>query len=166
MNIYRRTSEEALMLVCWWVQTGQDGSRGQLFHGTGSVGETLAYFERPDVTLIYETDDYGIWWVMWFDPMFDVGSCATWGRADKRRTRQLLKAMEAGWEYGLSIYPALYGVTRRELLKVHRHFGYTIVGELPMLRRGRESYMVVLTAEGYHAAKAKRADRARSEVTA
>lgn len=159
MERYERDDRGAYLLAQWWAEITVDGSRDHLFVPPASLGKALAYFESSDVNLIFELDKRGIWFAMWFTPLFSGLSATLWVRKDYRGSHAMLRAVERGYDIGLAAVPVLVGVTRQELLRVHRRLGYNIVGSVPHLIGDKAMWIVALTREGWQARKARHIQR-------
>lgn len=160
MERYARRDYEAYLLAQWWAEITVDGSRDLLFMPPNALGSTMAYFESPDVTLIYEVDERGLWFAMWFAPIFTGLSASMWCRRDRRGRREHLAAAEWGYDTALTVVPTLVGVTTQQrLLKAHERLGYTVVGVIPNLVNGQDAWIVALTREGWQARKARQVRR-------
>lgn len=160
MNRYARTDHENYLLAQWWAEITVDGSRDQLFMPPNTLGQTMSFFESPDVSMIYEADARGMWFVMWFSPLLSGMSASMWCRRDRRGKLSHLRAAEWGYDTALKAVPTLVGVTTQEsLLDEHRRLGYTVLGKIPGLVNGEGAWIVVLTREGWEGRRAKRATR-------
>ena len=160
MNLYTKGDAQDYLLAQWWAEITADGSRNDLFVEPTSLGQTLAFFQSPDVKLVYEVDGRGIWFAMWFQPIFTGLAASMWCRRDRRGRREHLAAAEWAYDVALRAVPVLLGITTQErLLRAHQRLGYTIVGEIPWLIKGKRTWLAALTREGWAQRKARHSER-------
>lgn len=160
MNAYRGNRDEDLLLAQWWAVMERDGDLPLMWgRNMRTLGAMLAFFQNPARALIYEYDERGIWFAMWFDPVMDHTVVALWVRIDRRYRPSTLKAFNAGYEIAFSKWDVILGLTRRDLLAAHQRFGYRVVGRIPRARDGEDGWLVTLTKAWWEAAQAARASR-------
>lgn len=153
LYLYQGSKREEALAVGMWHQMHQDGDMDRTFQSGITLTQLLQMF-RPPNGMLYGIDDHGIWFSMWFE-LFMAGAVAgCWCRADKRHSRQLVATGMRAWGMLLTQFPCVFGVTKQEkLLKLHRIFGYTVLGKAPQLWDGKEDgWLLMLTREGHEAA--------------
>lgn len=145
---YKPGIEQDCLLTYWYV-TMIATKELQLTFTELSLSAFLQSFQPPH-HLIYAQSAGRIWFAAWFDPVFDGALLGVWGDKSKRRTKIGLGAFETAVEYGLARWPVLVGITRQEkLLDEHRRLGYTLMGKLPKLWGGEDTWVLYLTRESF-----------------
>lgn len=91
-------------------------------------------------------DEYGIWFLGWFEPVFSGAFASTWVRKDRRGTKRHFLAMVEWLDKGLQLFPVLMGITKQKaLLSEHYRLGYTLSGIIPSLWDGEDAYLMLYT---------------------
>jgi len=139
MTLYQPGLDADLLLLNWYYTMAACEDFERIF--SAELTPCGAFFDSMrKTTLIYETDEKGIWFAAWFDRVMAAGSYGVWIRADKRDQPNGGEALRAGLEslsFGLARFPVLIFVTKHpEILALSRRFGFVALGEVPWMYDG------------------------------
>jgi hypothetical protein len=154
---YNRSDKHDLLIAQWWGALRQVGEFDGVFsEDVQSLGAFMEFW-RGSCVLVFDTDEQGMTVAMWFQPAMSGAFSGLWVRPDKRRSPSVFRQIELGYSSALCHWPVLIGVTKQEqLLKAHRKLGYDVLGRVPHLWNGDPAWIVILTREGFDAARSGR----------
>jgi hypothetical protein len=95
-----------------------------------TLTDFLHYFAR-ECALVFLDDKDGIWFAAWMlQTRPSIVELSVWVRKDKRFAKAMLLAMETVCARALRLYSTVIGISRIELLSIHRRLGYRHVGTI------------------------------------
>lgn len=156
LRLYQKTIDEDLALAAWWSETMNNGEIEDLFAPTvRPLGAFMAHF-RGNASLVYAVDPYGkIYLAVWFEQAFECGAFINvWVREDERASRNSFRALQIIYTFAMRMWKTLLGMTREDLLDMHKKLGYVVQGRLPELTTDNKQYwLVYLTQEAFKDSK-------------
>lgn len=150
MRVYQPGSADVI-LAQWWTGLTRDGELAPLFPArVHALSAFLARFQPPTV-LLGEADADGLWAALWGTPWLGGATVNLWVRADKRRTKVALRAVEAGVGLLLTRWPVLVATTADLGLRdLYAGFGLQMSETpIPHLVDGVPGYLGWLTADTF-----------------
>jgi hypothetical protein len=160
ITLYEPTMQSDLMLAKLYTEIIYSRDLDRLL---APDARTLSGFMKlcqpPNVCLLgtdegLENRD-GAW--MWanFEPCFSGAFVGMWIKAERRGSKGSLTAVVDILEAGLKDFSILLNITHQNyLLEEHEKFGYSLVGEIPLLWAGRSVWLLKLTPGEFHASRA------------
>lgn len=152
---YRASPATDLLLARWWEVLQDSRDFGRVFsQSTAPLSAFLAYFQLPRV-LAYDTDDSGIAWACWFDPLLSGAAVGLWVTPHLRRTRWNLERWDRVVSAAFRQWPVLFSITRHpEIARSLERLGYTALGRVPFLLDGHDVQFCYLTRAGHETRRA------------
>jgi hypothetical protein len=147
MEKFTGTPPEEAALLKWWIHLGANGELVETFGPWAeSLRAFIGEFSRPDMSIFSESDADGWEWVVWSAPFMGGQTLNFWIRLDRRGEYVVHRAMyECIWQLTMQA-PVTMFVTRHErVMKIARHFGATVVGEIPYFFFGDTAYIGYIT---------------------
>ena len=153
--IYQPSFEMDNVLFRWWHKLNTTGDFDLAFTKQERPLSTFMESFKPPTMLIFALDDKAeVWCACWFKPFSTTALGGAWVREDMRKTSKSIEVAHFCHQIGFKIWPTIINVTRHEyLLKLHRNWGYNIVGQIPGIIDGEDAWMLYLTEENYKQSK-------------
>lgn len=149
--VYEPSPLHDSLMLGWWARLLSDGELDKIFtNGMMAVTNFCAAIQLPRHVLFKQREGIGVWYTALITPTFDGAFFDMWCAKDLRATRACLEALEQALTWALDRWPVLIGLTVQEkLLDAHRRLGYTVVGSIPGLWNGRDTFVMHLTKEAF-----------------
>lgn len=162
MILYKGSwNEDVLIAKIWWTLV-EDKELSQVVEPSAQTLLGFLLSCRNPNCVLYEADNLGIWGVLWARPSFSGASIGFWLRKDYRKSRSAYKFFCSAIDLCFTQWPVLLGVTcQPRLLRLHKRLGYTLLGCIPGLWNGLDTWLLYLTRENFNECTRKR--RRRSE---
>ena len=157
MKVYEPDLGPDVLIAKWWMQVVDDGDMGRML-GNGSIplSEFLLFWREPRM-LLYETDDKGISSAFWTESIMQGAFFGMWCRPDMRRTPQFQTALDLALTSMFTSIKVLIAITMQpKMLERYTHMGYRMIGTVPELFAGQETYILSLTGADFETAKEAR----------
>ncbi|MHA2069542.1 MAG: hypothetical protein ACXABY_34700, partial [Candidatus Thorarchaeota archaeon] len=111
-------------------------------------------FKPPTVLMFALGEDAKPWAAGWFKPFSTSALVGAWVREDMRKTLKSIEVAHFYHQAGFKLWPTLISITRHEyLLKLHRNWGFQIVGKVPSIVDSEDAWILYLTEENYKQSK-------------
>ena len=154
LNVYRGTAPEDVLIAGWWHRMDADGDLERIFPaGSRTMSELFRLVASPGKDLLYAFDAQGLWFAFWAERLLSAACIGFWVRADHRKSKTSAWHFLMAADMLLRLAPVIIGVTKqRDLVPIHRKFGYTVVGEIPDMYDGQAAIVMALTRPALFAA--------------
>ena len=156
--IYQPSFEMDNVLMHWWHEMYSTGDLGLAFGDPQLPFTTfMQTFQPPNILLLSLDIEAKAWCAGWFKPFNDAALVGAWVREEMRKTPKSIEVAHVCYQAAFKLWPTLISITPFEpLLKLHRNWGYNILGQIPSLLSGKDTWIMYLTEEGYKKSKAYR----------
>lgn len=155
-----RAAVDAL-IAQWWAQLVESNELIPTFgKGCEAISQFYKLLTEPDRLFLYDVDEQGISLGFLVSPI--MGGCflTVWIAPRHRKSQNIMLTLEDAYNRVFTAYPVVLGVTKQErLLRVHQHWGYTILGRVPHIFDGEDAWIVVLTKGDFETRCDERARR-------
>ena len=159
-QLYRRTTEEEIILAQWWEQLRISGDAQHLFPTTDiSLTAFLNLFNSSTVLLHYALDDEGAvkvaGWLEQANHAKEHCMYITWWASEK------LRGSKEFMRYTFSILDIYTGTVpviiafgpRPEIAKLQKSIGFDIIGSVPKMYNGRDCNVMYITRDLFEQSK-------------
>jgi len=150
--------EHIRLAEVWLERMTRDGDLGPMFlRHYAAPHRFLMFFAERTTKLYFVADHNGFWLCAWTTPFIsDVKMLGLWVRADRRRQRDSLVAVESTYAVLLRACPGMVGATKRRDLvspesgrmSAHEKMGYRVLCELPPIDE-EPAWLVGITREWF-----------------
>ena len=133
------------MAVDWYSKLVQSGDMAVTFTpDMRYLGNFLAYWRRA--VLAYASDESGVFFACWVEPIMSGSFFGAWVREDKRHTVTALKLLTYAYDEAFKTSTVLIGLCKQEHLQdLHRKLGYKRACVVPGLWNGEDVDVYVMT---------------------
>jgi hypothetical protein len=158
MYYYNGGIDEDMLIGAWWAEMAKSGDLALCVNEHAqSLSEFYRLFKSPNWLLV-DLNDYhtAVHFAAWFEPTFDGAFFSLWAHPTRKNKRRGLELLHKAYEIGFEHYPVLIGITKQKrLLDGHKRLGYTLLGAIPFLFSGEDTYVLYLTKEAWQSARDK-----------
>jgi hypothetical protein len=151
---YDKTEIQDILMMHWFALLGNTHELEKLFLPEyWSLSKFFAHIVTLDI--VFKADEDGIWFWASYAPILAGAQFDMWIRPDRRYSKACVEAMGEALERGFMHWPVLIGMTTQEnLLDAHKRMGYNIVGKIPGLWEGKDTWIMHITKETFDAREA------------
>lgn len=144
-----------LLLVELWSRMANSGDLERVFTSDCfSLSGFLRAFQPPAV-LLFVSDEEGIWFALWGEPVMTAGAFGFWIREDKRdpkpgETHLGLRPSYQAIDKMLDLWPVLFQVTKDpHIVELAQRLGAVYMGVVPHMFDGEPAHITYLTREAF-----------------
>lgn len=149
MIVYQPSVANDLLLARWWGELHSSGEiQRMLMRDAHTLSGFMRMLQSPTI-LVLDTDEQGIWFAMWFEPIMSGAFVGVWIAERARHTKTAYDAVQRAHKTALQTTPILIAITKQEkLLDEFERFGYDRLCRIPRLFDGEDAWVLALTLEG------------------
>jgi len=149
--LYQPSFEMDNALFRWWHELNLTGDFELAFsRNEQPLSVFMDSFKPPTVLILALDPTARIWCAGWFRPFNTTALIGAWVREDQRSTPESKEIAHFCYQAGFKIWPTLVSVTRFDyLLKLHRRWGFKVLGSVPNIADNDDAWILYLTEENY-----------------
>lgn len=150
-SLYKGTYAEDFLILRWWVKISESGDLVKMLPRASQPLFAFGKLFHYPTKLFYSLYEGEIWFAVWMSMMGYAVIFNMWCDKRFRGTRKQAQYTRVAYDAAFEVSNVVLGFTKRyELLRVHQHIGYKVLGRIPKMFDGIDDvWMVMLTKENY-----------------